>query len=52
MPNTLRNTFLSCFSRRCLIEKDLDVYLQQELLSAPPQKHHIATISDARKHNT
>ena len=28
MPDTLRNTFLSCFSRRCLIEKDLDVYFR------------------------
>ena len=27
MPDTLLNTFLSCFSRRFLIEKDLDVYL-------------------------
>ena len=25
MPDTLLNTFLSCFSRRFLIEKDLDV---------------------------
>ena len=33
MPDTLLNTFLSCFSRRFLIEKDLDVYLHLEELT-------------------
>ena len=31
MPDTLRNTFLSCFSRRCLIEKGFSKKMQFEV---------------------
>ena len=34
MPDTSPNTFLSCFSRRFLIEKDLDVYIDYFMESA------------------